>query len=60
MLHVITKIFVDLGDLEYARDRVAFGREKKGRSKAMSVEDKRDTAFHEAGHTVIQYFITRM
>ena len=51
------KDFVDLGDLEYARDRVAFGREKKGRSKAMSVEDKRDTAFHEAGHTVIQYLL---
>ncbi len=53
----LNKDFVDIGDLEYARDRVAFGREKKGRSRAISPEDKRDTAYHEAGHTVIQYLL---
>ncbi|NRA39468.1 MAG: ATP-dependent zinc metalloprotease FtsH, partial [Planctomycetes bacterium] len=51
------KDFVDMGDLEFARDRVAFGSEKTGRSKAIPVEDKRDTAYHEAGHTVIQYLL---
>jgi cell division protease FtsH len=45
---------VSMRDLEYARDRVAFGREKKGRSKHMPVEEKRITAFHEAGHAVVQ------
>jgi cell division protease FtsH len=40
-------------DLEYARDRVAFGRERKVGSAAMPPEERRITAYHEAGHTII-------
>ncbi|KAA3605213.1 MAG: ATP-dependent zinc metalloprotease FtsH [Planctomycetota bacterium] len=38
-------------DFEEARDKVRFGRQK--RSRVMDVEDKRITAFHEAGHAVV-------
>ena len=41
-------------DLEYARDRVAFGREKKTGSQHMPAHERKVTAYHEAGHTVIQ------
>ncbi|MDA3962055.1 MAG: ATP-dependent zinc metalloprotease FtsH [Planctomycetota bacterium] len=41
-------------DLEYARDRVAFGREKKTGSQHMPQHERKITAYHEAGHTVIQ------
>jgi cell division protease FtsH len=44
-------------DLEYARDRVAFGREKKKGSKSMSEDERRMTAYHEAGHAVIQHLL---
>ncbi|MFW5860354.1 MAG: ATP-dependent zinc metalloprotease FtsH [Planctomycetota bacterium] len=44
-------------DLEYARDRVAFGREKKRGSKAVPEEERRMTAFHEAGHAIIQQLL---
>ncbi|MBX3461848.1 MAG: ATP-dependent zinc metalloprotease FtsH [Planctomycetes bacterium] len=42
---------VDLGDLEEARDRVRWGREK--RSRAIEEEDKKVTAYHEAGHAIV-------
>ncbi len=42
---------VDLSDLEEARDRVRWGREKK--SRAIEEEDKKVTAFHEAGHAIV-------
>ncbi|MFQ5693401.1 MAG: ATP-dependent zinc metalloprotease FtsH, partial [Nitrospinota bacterium] len=38
-------------DLEEARDKIRFGRQKK--SRAMDLEDKTITAYHEAGHTVV-------
>jgi cell division protease FtsH len=38
-------------DLEEARDKVRFGRQKK-RSRVMSEEDRKMTAFHEAGHAL--------
>ena len=38
-------------DFEEARDKVRFGREKK--SRVMEPEDKRITAYHEAGHAVV-------
>ncbi len=41
-------------DLEYARDRIAFGREKKTGSKAVPEDERRMTAFHEAGHALVQ------
>jgi cell division protease FtsH len=42
---------VDLSDLEEARDRVRWGREK--RSRAIEEEDKKVTAYHEAGHAIV-------
>jgi cell division protease FtsH len=44
-------------DLEYARDRVAFGRERKAGSRAMPENERRITAFHEAGHAVLQLLV---
>jgi len=41
-------------DLDYARDRVAFGREKKSGSRAMPEDERKITAYHEAGHTILQ------
>ncbi|MFW5845451.1 MAG: ATP-dependent zinc metalloprotease FtsH [Planctomycetota bacterium] len=48
---------VCMRDMEYARDRVAFGREKKGRSRHMPAEEKKITAYHEAGHAIIQVLL---
>ncbi|HYE05854.1 MAG TPA: ATP-dependent zinc metalloprotease FtsH [Planctomycetota bacterium] len=44
-------------DLEYARDRVAFGREKKAGSRAMPENERLVTAYHEAGHTILQVLV---
>ena len=44
-------------DLEYARDRVAFGQEKKTGSRAMPERERVITAYHEAGHTILQLLI---
>ncbi len=38
-------------DIEEARDKIAYGRERR---KLMDDEDKRMTAYHEAGHAIIQ------
>jgi len=43
---------VHMDDLDEARDKVRFGRQKK-RSRAMSEEDRKMTAYHEAGHALI-------
>jgi cell division protease FtsH len=42
---------VDMSDLEEARDRVRWGREKK--SRAIEEADKKVTAYHEAGHALV-------
>ncbi len=42
---------VNMEDLEEARDKVRYGRQKISRK--MEVEDRRITAYHEAGHAVI-------
>ena len=42
---------VSLADLEEARDRVRFGREKSAR--VMDEKEKRITAVHEAGHALV-------
>ncbi len=42
---------IDMSDLEEARDRVRWGREKK--SRAIEEEDKKVTAYHEAGHAIV-------
>ena len=48
------KKVVDRHDIEEARDKMAFGRERR---KLMDDEDKRMTAFHEAGHALVQAVI---
>jgi cell division protease FtsH len=45
---------VEMSDIEEARDKIAFGRERK---KLMDEEDRRTTAYHEAGHAVVQAVI---
>jgi len=42
---------VGLDDLEEARDKVCWGRERK--SMMLDEEDKRITAYHEAGHAIV-------
>jgi len=44
------KSFVEMADLEESRDKVRWGRQK--RSRVMSQEDKKITAYHESGHAV--------
>jgi cell division protease FtsH len=45
------KKWVEMTDFENAKDKVYMGSER--RSMVMSDEDKRDTAYHEAGHAVV-------
>jgi len=45
------KKWVEMIDFENAKDKVYMGTER--RSMVMSDEDKRDTAYHEAGHAVV-------
>lgn len=42
---------IEQEDLEEARDKVRFGRQKK--SRVLIEEDKRITAYHEAGHAIV-------
>lgn len=46
---------VDTSDLEEARDKVCWGRERRGRM--VDEEEKRLTAFHEAGHAIVMAMI---
>jgi cell division protease FtsH len=45
------KDFIAQAELEEARDKVRWGRER--RSMAMSEEEKKTTAYHEAGHALL-------
>jgi len=45
------KKLVEMEDLEKAKDKVMMGAER--RSMVMSEEDKRNTAYHEAGHAIV-------
>jgi cell division protease FtsH len=42
---------VEMNDLDEARDKISFGRERR---KLMDEEDRKITAYHEAGHALIQ------
>ena len=46
---------VTMKELEEARDKVRWGRER--RSLAMTDEEKRDTAWHEAGHALVNVLL---
>ena len=43
---------IDMDDLEQARDKVRFGRQRK--SRRMEEEERAATAYHEAGHALLQ------
>ena len=45
------KKLVEMNDLEQAKDKIMMGAER--RSMVMSEEDKRNTAYHEAGHAIV-------
>jgi len=45
---------VERQDINEARDKISFGRERR---KLMDDEDKRMTAYHEAGHALIQALV---
>lgn len=45
------KSLVDMNDLELAKDKVLMGTERK--SMRISEQDKKITAYHEAGHTIV-------
>src|SRR2546423_2304433 len=49
------KEYIEQDDLEEARDKVRFGRANK--SKVMDEKEKVGTAYHEAGHAVVQYLL---
>jgi cell division protease FtsH len=47
------KEYIEMDDLEEARDKVRWGRARK--SRVIDEKDKQATAYHEAGHAVVQY-----
>ncbi|HSO23477.1 MAG TPA: ATP-dependent zinc metalloprotease FtsH [Chondromyces sp.] len=49
------KMKVDMADFEFAKDKVMMGSER--RSLVMSEEEKRLTAYHEAGHALIAVLV---
>jgi len=52
MATMADKEFVEMIDLEEARDKVRWGRAKK--SRVMDEKEREITAYHEAGHTLVQ------
>jgi cell division protease FtsH len=52
---LLNKDFIEHSDLEEARDKVRWGRAKK--SRVIDEKEKLATAYHEAGHAVIQYLV---
>ncbi len=53
-----SKEFVDIHDFEEAKDRVLMGPERK--SMFISEEEKRTTAYHEAGHALVGHLLPGM
>src|SRR4029077_14502543 len=49
------KEYIEQDDLEEARDKVRFGRANK--SRVMDEKEKVATAYHEAGHAVVQHLL---
>ncbi|TVP79517.1 MAG: ATP-dependent metallopeptidase FtsH/Yme1/Tma family protein, partial [Puniceicoccaceae bacterium] len=45
------KKVVEMQDIDEARDKISFGRERR---KLMDDEDRKITAYHEAGHAIVQ------
>jgi cell division protease FtsH len=49
------KDYIEMVDLEEARDKVRWGRAKK--SRVVDQKERQITAYHEAGHTIVQSLI---
>jgi cell division protease FtsH len=49
------KEFIEMDDLEEARDKVRWGRARK--SRVIDEKEKLATAYHEAGHAVVQWLL---
>lgn len=47
----IGKKLIDMHDIEEARDKMMLGKESK--SKMLTEQDKKETAYHEAGHALV-------
>lgn len=45
---------VTMNEIEEARDKILMGKERK--TMVLTVEEKKDTAYHEAGHVVVGYY----
>ena len=45
---------VTMNEIEEARDKILMGKERK--TMALTEDEKRDTAYHEAGHAIVGYF----
>lgn len=45
---------VTMSHIEDARDKILMGKER--RTMVQTLEEKKDTAYHEAGHTIVGYF----
>jgi len=50
-----SKRLVEMDEFEKAKDRIMMGAERK--SMIMSDKEKRNTAYHEAGHTIISFLM---
>ena len=50
-----SKKFLEMADFEHAKDKVLMGAERK--SMVLTENEKRTTAYHEAGHTLVGKFI---
>lgn len=48
------KKVVEMQDIDDARDKISFGRERR---KLMDEEDRKVTAYHEAGHALVQAIV---
>ncbi len=53
----VGKRLVTMGDFEYAKDKVMMGTER--RSMAMTDEEKKLTAYHEAGHALVAMHVPK-
>jgi len=51
------KRLVDMDDFEMAKDKIMMGAER--RSMVMTEEEKRNTAYHESGHTVVAKLVPK-
>ena len=52
---MLDKDWVEMEDLEEARDKVKFGRARKGRK--FEEDERVATAYHEAGHAILQHML---